>query len=242
MTKKQMRWIPVALVCSVALYAQEAKLPTVESVVEAYVKACGARSAKKSTTRYGKGTFEMAAAGMKGAVEMYAKSPNKMYTKVDVPGFGVVLEGYDGTTAWSTNPAQGMREKSGVELAITKRNSEFDKELKLKELYPKMVLKGIEKIGDRDVYHVEATPQEGEPEQWFIDRQTSLMVRMSMDMEGPMGKMNVVSDMEDYKDVEGLKIPHTMKQQVGPMSMTLHFDEMKSNVPVDDAIFKKPAQ
>jgi len=236
------RSMTLATACVLAVWAQDAKLPTVESIVENYVKAVGARTAKRVTTRYGKGTFDMPAAGMKGVVELYSKSPNKMFMKVDVPGFGVVLDGYDGTTAWTKNPAQGLREKAGVELALAKRQAEFDKDLKLKELYPKMVLKGAEKIGDRDVYVVEATPTEGAPEIWYFDKATNLMARMTMEMEGPMGKMTIVSDLEDYRDVDGYKMPATIKQQLGPMTMTLRLDEIKGGVPVEDSMFKKPAE
>lgn len=225
--------------------AQPAAKPaaaTVDSILDDYLKAVGGKSAiEKLTSRHGKGSFEMAAMGMKGSMEIFAKAPNKMLLKMDVPGFGAVQEGYDGAVAWSQNPAQGLREKAGVELAIAKRSAQFHRDARLKELYPKMDLKGEQAVDGRATYLVEATPVEGASERWYFDKETKLLVRMEMEIEGPMGKLPITSDMSDYREINGVKIPWTIKQQAGPMQMAIRVEEMKANTAIDDEMFKKPA-
>ncbi len=238
--KHSRRILILALAGAFGLAAQPAA--SLDAVIEAYIKASGgADSIRKVTTRHAKGTMEIPAMGMKATMETFSKAPNKSLLKAEVPGMGLIQEGYDGAIAWAFNPAQGMREKSGVELAIAKRGAEMHRDLKLKELYPKMELQGTEKLGDKDVYHIVATPTEGAPEHWYIERATNLLLRAKMEAEGPMGKMEIVSDFEDHRDVEGVKMPWTIKQQMGPIGLTLKFEDVKVNVPMDDAIFKKPA-
>jgi hypothetical protein len=47
--------------------------------------------------------------------------------------------------------------------------------------------------------------------------------------------------LEDYKEVDGIKIPFTVKQVTPAFSFTIKLAEVKHNVPIDDAKFNKPA-
>ena len=111
----------------------------------------GKAAFEKITSTASKGTFEIPAFGATGSAEVWEKAPNKTALKLDIPGFGVVLEGFNGTVAWSQDPQSGLREKTGAELAATKLDADFYKPLRLKQLYPKITLKGKEKVGDKDM-------------------------------------------------------------------------------------------
>src|SRR5678816_2707050 len=72
-------------------------MPTVDQVLENYVKAIGGKDAfMKVTSRVEKGTLEIAAMGVNAPIEMYSKAPNKSLFFLDVPSFGVIQEGFDG--------------------------------------------------------------------------------------------------------------------------------------------------
>jgi hypothetical protein len=47
--------------------------------------------------------------------------------------------------------------------------------------------------------------------------------------------------LEDYKEVDGLKVPTTIRQTNPNISFTIKFTDIKSNVPVEDTKFNKPA-
>ena len=116
-----------------------AGMPTVDQILDKYVQALGGKAAiEKVSSTITKGTFDLPAMGVSGTLEIYAKAPNKNATIINLPGFGVVQLGFNGTLAWAQDPQTGMRELSGSELADTKRDSEFYKEIKLKQLYPKI--------------------------------------------------------------------------------------------------------
>src|SRR5216117_4087920 len=64
-------------------------MPTVDEVLEKYIKAVGGKEAiMKVTSRVEKGTFEMPAMGVTAPVEIYSKAPNKALFFLEIPSFG----------------------------------------------------------------------------------------------------------------------------------------------------------
>ncbi len=223
--------------------AKAAALPTVDAILDNHVKAVGGKEAiEKITSRSMKGSFDLEAMGVTGApVEMFAKAPNKSAMRIDVPTFGVVNRIFDGATGWESNPMSGLRELSGVELAQTKRGSDFYMDINIKKHYTKMEVKGKEKAGSYETYVIEATPAEGSPEKLYFDINTGLLVRHDLEAETPQGKMLGETYMDDYKVVDGVKIPHTMKHVNPAISWVIKFTEIKNNVEIDGAKFNKPS-
>ena len=220
-----------------------AALPTVDAVLEKYVSAIGGRARlEKITSRVSKGTFELASlAGVKGTVEIYEKAPNKQVAFINIPGIGTDAEGFNGTTAWELEPDSGVvHEKSGLELASARRDAEFYGALKLKEMYPRMTLKGVEKVGASDAYVIEAVPTEGSPEHFYFDTETGLLVRHDSVEEGEGGKKPVEEYYSDYRVVDGIKLPFALRQKSPGTEFIVKLTEVKQNVAIDDSKFNKP--
>jgi outer membrane lipoprotein-sorting protein len=216
-------------------------LPTVDEVVDKFANAVGGKEAhEKLSSRLSKGTFDLPAMGASGSIEIHAKAPNKVITIIDIPGFGVISRGYDGTTAWNQDPQTGLRELTGNELALQKREADFFRAVKLKELYPKRELKGKEKVGEREAYVVEAVPSEGGPVKMYFDTENSLLTKIEMNVETPQGTIDVQTMLGDYKEVDGVKLPFAIRQVAGALDFVIKFQEVKHNVPIDDEKFKKP--
>ena len=219
-----------------------AALPSVDQILDKYVQAIGGKAAiEKVTSRVSKGSFEIPAFGASGTAEIYEKAPNKTVAIINVAGFGVVQEGFDGKVGWAQDPQNGLREKSGAELATAKLDAEFLKPIKIKQLYPKIVVKGRDKVGDKEVYVVEATPVESSVETWYFDTQSGLILRQDADREGPQGKQSVQVFLSNYKEVDGIKLPFSLHQITPAFTLDIKIEEVKHNVPVDDAKFVKPA-
>src|SRR5512138_2375677 len=168
--------------------SSQATLTTVDQVIEKWVLATGGKEAlEKVTTQYAKGTFDLPAMGANGTWERYAKAPNKQITIVDIPGMGIMKDAFDGSSAWEDNPMAGLNDKSGDALALARREAEFHRELKFKELYPSITLQGKEKVGSRDAYVLEAKPAQGAAEKYYFDTETGLLVRQDVERPGPQG-------------------------------------------------------
>ena len=104
-----------------------------------------------------------------------------------------------------------------------------------------MTVTGKQKVGEKDAYVIEAKPTEGSVEKWYFDAQTGLLIRLDAERESPQGKMPTETYLDDYKEVDGVKIPHTVRQTTPMFTINIKTEEVKHNVPVDDAKFNKPA-
>jgi hypothetical protein len=216
--------------------------PTVDQILDKYIQASGGRQAvEKITSRVTKGTVELSAMGLKGEIESYAKAPSKTLTIINLSGLGEFREGYDGKIAWSQNPMMGLREKSGDELAAIAQTSDIHAQIKTRQLYSKLDFKGKEKVGNRETYVILATPAVGAPVKMYFDTQTGLMARTDMDFETPQGQFHLESTMDDYREVDGVKIAFLARQKTSAADFVIKLTEVKHNVAIDDAKFNKPS-
>ena len=219
---------------------QAAGQPTVDQLIDKAIAALGGRAAmEKITSRTGIGTIEIPDANMSGTVKTFEKAPNMSAVLIDLGGMQI-RQGFDGAVAWEEDPQQGLRVKAGVELAEAKREATFNPELKMKELYPKMTVRGKEKVGAAEAWAVDAVPAEGKPVVFYFDAAPGLPLRMDATRDTPQGSVDVQAYLEDYRVVDGVKVPHVMRQVTSMFTMTMRLTEVKHNVTLDDKMFKKP--
>jgi len=235
-------FVIVAGPVSVSGQAQpQVSLPSPDEIVARYEKAVGGRAAfAKLTSRVSKGSFVLAGMGNPGTTEIYQKAPNKMVTITDLPDFGVVRSGVDGTVAWLDTPQMGTLELTGDAAAATRRSGDFYREIRLKETYPKMIVRAKESFEGHDVYVVQATPAEGALELLSFDANSELLVRSQTQVNGPQGIIDIDTRFSDYREVDGVQLPFTIDQERSDFSFTIKLTEVKHNVPIDDAKFEKP--
>jgi zinc protease len=216
-------------------------LPSIDQILDKNIESMGGRTAlEKLTSRQISGSFEIPAFNASGTLKAYAKAPSKNVSVAEVPGFGLFQRGYDGTIAWEQDPTAGLREISGAELSARKREADFYADLHLKQLFSKLTVKSKEKVGEKEVYLVEATPAEGKPEKMYFDVQGGLLIRHDAERESAQGIALIETYYEDYKEVDGVKIPFTIRQVNPAFAMTIKIDECKHNVEIDNAKFAKP--
>jgi hypothetical protein len=231
-----------ALAVAVAQTAPQAVTPSVDQILDKYVKALGGRAAiEKLTSRVCKGTFEVDQMPGPAAEEIDEKAPDKQYMATDAPNFGLVRRGFNGAVGWEDNPQTGLRDVTGSELAAMKRDADFYRAIKLKDLYPKMTLKGKESVNGHDAYVIEATPPDAPPDTMYFDADSGLLLRTQREAEGPYGKVTVDATFDDYREVDGIKLPYVMRFSMGDFAFVIKLTEVKHNVPIDDAKFDKPA-
>ncbi len=130
---------------------------------------------------------------------------------------------------------------SGQELSVTQRNAVFQGALRLRELYPRMTLKGKRKVGERDAYLIEADPGDGSLRRMYFDAQTGLPLRNEIERDTPEGRAIFETNFDDYREVDGVKIPFTVSLANPNLNLVIKLTEVRHNVPVDDARFAKPA-
>ncbi len=214
--------------------------PTVDQIIENYVTALGGKAAiEKTTSLVLKGSW--ASEIKSGTVEIYTKVPNKGLRVMQVPGFGQIRDGFDGSVGWNEEPQAGVKVISGQELSVIRRTSEFHQELKLRKLYPMVILKGEQNLGARVAYFVEADPGDGTLRQMYFDTKTGLLLRDDLEYDTPEGRMRLSGRFEDYRDIDGVKVPFTQQYFDNGGTLTFKFTEARFNAPLDDAVFARPS-
>jgi zinc protease len=235
--------IALAGLVSVQALAQSpaAAPPSADQIIQKYIIALGGRAAiEKHTSRVSKGTIEIPDAGLSGTIEVSEKAPDKALTIIQLPGVGQVREGADASGAWQEEPQTGLRDKTGNELADARRGAAFNAELKFLTLYKTLAVTGQETVGGRPTWVLLATPAEGSATHMYFDAESGLMVRQSGTRDTAQGPIDVDVFIEDYRDVDGIKQPFTVRQVTSMFTLVVRMSEIKHNVALDDAIFKRP--
>lgn len=217
-------------------------LPSADQIVEKYAMAVGGKAAlEKLTSRISIGTVEFEVVPGAFSQEIYEKAPNKQSWTMDAAQFGIIRIGFNGSVGWEDNPQTGFRELSGMRLAVMKRNADFYRTVKLKEIYPKMTVAGKEAVNGHDAYVLEVTPPDGPPEWMYFDAESGLLVRHKGQNEAPTGPVMVETTLSEYREVDGFKLPFSTYVSRPDISFTIRLSEVKHNLPIEDSKFDKPA-
>lgn len=217
----------------------EAPLPSVKQILDRYVQAIGGVEAlTKITTRIAKGS-RIGADNVLVPEEVYQKAPDKMLTVTSYPQV-VFSNGFNGTAAWGHSSREGLTPLPDQLLAELKREAVFYKELKTEELYSKLNVTGKVAVRDSDAYVIDAKPINGPSEKLFFDVRTGLLVRRYTESDTPLGKLPLQTDYEDFREINGIKQPFLIHWSMPGRVWGRKIDEVKQNVPLDDAKFNPP--
>lgn len=225
---------------AVAQGAKEA-LPSGDSIMKKYVDAIGGAAWAKINTMTGSGTVSVASQGVEGTFTMAAKAPAKIVLKQSIGSLGESTMATDGTTAWSTDPFTGTRTLAGPELTqITTQAVMGLRPDQWKTVYTKAETLGVEKVNSAPAYKVRLTTKSGETSLQYFDVKSGLQVRTDETVISPQGKLPVTSYYADYRVQQGVKMPYSVKQVMGPAEVQTLIKDVKFNVPVDDTQFAQP--
>ena len=216
--------------------------PTADEIIDKYLAAIGGQAAiDKLKTRVMKGNINTSS-GLTLTYEIDQSAPDRAY-EIFVSQRGTMERAVNGRMGWEKNP-QGLRDITGQQLADLKMSLQLFRNLKLKEQYASFRPVAKSKIGERDVYVLIGTTPDKKRERLFFDAETGLLLRRVTSTETMIGIIPEQTDFDDYREVEGVKLPFTVRLSAvdagNPVS-TRTFTEIKLNVPVDDSKFNKPA-
>lgn len=216
-------------------------LPDAQGLFDKYTKALGGEaSLDKFKSRVIRGSVEIVPMGVKGTYETTQKAPNLLLTTMTLTGLGTLQQGYDGSVGWSKDPFTGLRELKGGELANVQRAA-FINPRGWRKSYASLKTTGRSKVGDREVYVVEGAYGADTPDKLYFDAQTGLLVRMDVVIDSPQGRIVSETTMEDYRDVDGVKVPHSVNAVVGAATVVTRVTEVKHDAALENNIFTKPA-
>jgi outer membrane lipoprotein-sorting protein len=224
------------------ILAVSAPCQTTEEVMEKMIQAQGGRDAlakiKDSTFT---GTIEMIQMGISGAASMYQKEPNMMRIDAEVMGM-TFTQAYDGETAWTTNPQTGETAKMPEKETVYMKRQALgnDALLNPKKYGITYNYAGKEKIGEKEYLVLEQTYSDGYKSTIYLDPETYLVYKTKgLTLNQMSVEVEQESILSDYKEVEGMMIPHTITSyQDGEEFMTITLTGMSFNTGLEDSFFK----
>jgi hypothetical protein len=227
-------------------------LPSVDEVLNKYLAAIGGKAATdliKSCVVKGTTTTSR---GQVIAYESEQSAPDKGHESFALQNlagqncagdsrceFERVVNGQQG---WLKSGG-GVQELVGEQLTDQKLLFPLFGIVKLLDQYASFRVSGRDKIDDRDVYVVSAVRPDNKPERLYFDVESGLLRRRVGYTLTLIGTIPQQTDFEDYRVVEGLRLPFTMKMAFadpGSLSITRKFTEINLNVPVNNLKFEIP--
>jgi photosynthetic reaction center cytochrome c subunit len=240
---------------------QTAGLPSAESILDKYIQASGgAQRLATLTSVDAKGT-NVGFGGFGGNVEIVAKAPDKRATIIlfkAETGQGDEIRTYDGRTGWIRTPLNvlGEFELRGSDLDGARFDAQLSFPGQIKQILTNLKSgppTTITDLPNRDaapdvasgqnhsVNVVQGTGPRDLLVTLYFDRQTGLLLRELRYGRSPLGRVPTQIDFADYRDVDGLKLPFRITYAWLDGRDTIMLNEMKINVPVDEAKFGRPA-
>lgn len=241
-------------------------LPSAESILDKYIQASGGAQRLAGLTSYvGTGTsVGFGGFGGGGAVEILAKAPNKHATIIlfkAETGRGDQIRAFDGRVGWVRTPLNvvGEYQLSGGELdgALLDAQLAFPGQIKqiltnlksapttsITDLPAPSSQSSLQQdvaMGDHIVDVVQGTGPRGLLVTLYFDKQTGLLLRELRYGNSPIGRIPTQIDFADYRDVNGIKLPFRMTFAWLDGRDSIVLNEIKTNVPIDEAKFGKPA-
>jgi tetratricopeptide (TPR) repeat protein len=212
-------------------------LPNVDEVLTKYVAAMGgAEKIQSLKSRVTRGSARVPGQFQDAAYELYEKSPNKIGLIIKAPS-GSFSQVFNGTDAWRKGQGAATVKLKGIELAEFKRDSDFYAPLRLKSVYAAMKLLGRVKIGYREAYLVEASPETGPADKFYFETSSGLLIRFDGLRTSWHGRAGFEVYYDEWKEVEGVMVPFRVTRSSPSFNISFGASDVRHNVPIDDSIF-----
>ncbi|MEO8051157.1 MAG: photosynthetic reaction center cytochrome c subunit family protein [Acidobacteriota bacterium] len=241
-------------------------LPSPESILDKYIQASGGAQRLAGLTSFvGTGTsVGFGGFGGGGAVELVAKAPDKRATIIlfkQETGRGDQIRSYDGRTGWVRTPLNvvGEFQLGGGDLEGARFDAQLSFPGQIKTILTNLKTGPPTSITDlpapasqsslqqdvalqeHSVDVVQGTGPRGLLVTLYFDKQTGLLLRELRYGHSPIGRVPTQIDFADYRDVNGIKLPFHITYAWLDGRDSIVLTEIKTNVPIDEAKFGKPA-
>jgi len=237
---KTIATVVASLVLAAPAYAQT---QTVDDIAARHVASRGGPE-KWQSIQTQRTTGTIYTQGIELTMVMVNKRPNlgRQDLTLDIPGQGpvAIVNVFDGKTAWTINPMLGgltATDVSGRDAENMRDQSELDSPLiDYKRKGHTVELVGVETVGDRKAHRLKVTRPGRTGADYFVDVETGVELRIAADGEGAP-----VVEFSDHRPVDGILVPYLIRiLQSGQAQADIVVTSVEFNVPVDDAMFRRP--
>jgi outer membrane lipoprotein-sorting protein len=212
--------------------------PAPESLLDQYLAAVGGADAlKKIKSRVAKGTVT-AFGDQHMPIDIYSKAPDMRVSVMHMKE-GESVTAYNGKVGWLSVPGRvhmmNLQESLGARM-----DSDLAFAADVKSLYSKWETLPGEKVDGHDTWLLIGRNEGQPPLKLYLDQKSSLLVRLIRYTDSPLGYNPTQIDYDDYRPADGVKTPYRWTIARPGNRFTVQVDDLKQNVPIDDAKFVPP--
>jgi outer membrane lipoprotein-sorting protein len=240
MSLKKILFLGFVLLISLNLLAADL---TVDEVIKKNIEASGGYEKLKSIQTM-KSTFKFITQGIEGPAVVFNKRPNKFRLNATIQGMEMV-QAYDGNVAWGIFPFGGNSDPQKLTEEQTKdlaENADIDGDLvDYKSKGHQVELMGKEDLEGTEVYKLKLTTKNGNVRYIYMDSEYFLPIKITSKVKQGENEYEVDTFQGDFKEVDGLLIPHSTEIKVGGNTVRqLTLEKVEINPELDDSMFTMP--
>lgn len=195
----------VAALAALPVSARAQSLPAAKDLIDAWAKATNADGWKAHKSSRMKAAFDLPAMGLSATMETVTIFPGLTAARIELPGMGEMRQGFDGATAWSTNPMQGPSVMSGAALDAAKEDNEPGSYGRTSAAITASETVEKTTLGGQECYKVKHTWRSGRVTFDCFAVADGMIVWSQAKTASPMGEVEVTTTFAAYKDWGGVK-------------------------------------
>jgi dipeptidyl aminopeptidase/acylaminoacyl peptidase len=225
-----------------AFLAAEEALPTAEAVLDRMVEALGGTEAfARLENRTMRGSIELVTqGGIRIPFTIYQGRPARSYLLAESDILGKYESGTDGKVVWEKSMMSGPQIKQGVERDLALHDATFDAIPNWRQYLDKVELVSVVEIDGTACYMLRLMLGTGTEVTSYVDRKTCLPVKNEITLDLPTGKILLTSWPSDFREVDGIVIPHTNRVEVAGQVRVTTMEKIEHNVEIPAGVFELP--
>ena len=226
--------------CAAVALAQSTT--TADEIIAKNIAAKGGADKLRAVTSVRTSGHAKSARGT-ATLTMWTKRPSSMRQEIVTEGRTTVT-GFDGTTLWAINPMLGpqAREVKGP-AADRAREEASDFDSALLDYKEKGNTVEVVSAAAGAPFHLRVTKKNGKLQDIYLNATTYLEEKVTSQVDQGLRKGIVTTELSNYKQVDGMMVPFTIRQIVnGQIEGEIIYERVQFNLPITDDLFKMPAK
>ena len=216
-------------------------MPSAEEIFAKAVAASGgADLIRMQTARTQTGTIEMPAQSLKGTIVTKSVDPSMLLIETEIPGFGKIRQGANGTTGWSIDPMRGASIMSPEELKRVLRDSSIAAELNPAMGCDTPIVEGKITFAGTPCYQVKLKCGSDESTR-FYSIESGHMVGSSAKVNSQMGEIEVTTSYKNFEAFSGRTLAKVQDNSMMGQTQILNINAVDFS-PIDPAVFALPPE
>jgi len=239
------RAVLLALLALLPAWPAAAQEISLQEVLNNYYEAIGGLDAWQAVQSMKATGRRMIMPGIEAPFTLTVKRPNKVRLEFTFQGMTGIMA-YDGETGWMVMPFMGKPEPEPVpdeEVEDLEQMADIAGVLvDYEEKGHQVEYVGLEETEGTPAHKLKVTLKSGDVQYHYLDSEYFVPIKIEGTREVRGTVIEGETILSDYKQVDGLLIPHAMetRQAGAPSGLVITIEQFELNVDVDDSIFTMP--